>query len=123
MHEVEAQRRLAVSQLAIWKEALNWFFTEAKKQKPPHLASPARGEEIIETGRLARRSSPTGTTMTDVPTLAAADLGKTDWERRLAQVLRSRHYLWRTEQTYRAWAGRFAEWLQGRGQRVEEAAI
>ena len=60
--------------------------------------------------------------MTDVPTLAAADLGKTDWERRLVQVLRSRHYQWRTEQTYRGWARRFAEWLQVRGQRLEEAA-
>lgn len=40
--------------------------------------------------------------MTDVPPLAVADLGKTNWERRLIEVLRTRHYQCRTEQTYRA---------------------
>ena len=33
----------------------------------------------------------------------------------LIQVLRTRHYQWRTEQTYRGWAWRFADWLERRG--------
>jgi integron integrase len=42
------------------------------------------------------------------------DLGKTDWEKKLIRTLRSRHYQWRTEQTYRQWAWRFSDWLEGR---------
>jgi site-specific recombinase XerD len=48
-------------------------------------------------------------------------LGKTDWERKLIRVLRSRHYQWRTEQTYRQWAWRFAAWLERRQKQVEQA--
>src|SRR5438093_1015371 len=35
-------------------------------------------------------------------------------QRRWIQELRTRHYQWRTEQTYRMWARRFARWLEGR---------
>jgi len=52
--------------------------------------------------------------MTDIPSLASADLGKSDWEKILIRVLRSRHYQWRTEQTYRQWANRFARWMDAR---------
>ncbi len=37
---------------------------------------------------------------------SAPDLGATPWERRLVECIRTRHLLWRTEQTYRAWARR-----------------
>jgi integron integrase len=57
-----------------------------------------------------------------LPTLGAADLGRTPWERRLVEALRSRHYRWRTEETYRGWAWRFARWLEGRGQSLEDVA-
>ena len=127
MQAMDAKRFLGVSQRELWKAALNWFFSEGAKQNPPHLASPARGEEMGERphrrdGRRAE-APPTlpAATITGIPTQAGSDLGKTDWERRLIQVLRSRHYQWRTEQTYRGWATRFADWLRSRGCRVEEA--
>jgi len=41
------------------------------------------------------------------PPPAAQDLGGADWERDLIAALRRRGLLWRTEQTYRAWAARF----------------
>lgn len=34
MTEVEAQRTLGRTLLARWKEAINWFFTEGRKQEP-----------------------------------------------------------------------------------------
>ncbi|MCX7887856.1 MAG: integron integrase [Verrucomicrobiae bacterium] len=43
--------------------------------------------------------------------MAQRDLGKIDWERRLIQRVRTLHYQWRTEQTYRGWAWRFAKFL------------
>ena len=97
MVQIEAQRRLGVSMLDNWKKALNWFFDEASRQ-PPAVVHPERPADV----------------MTDVPSFGAADLGKTDWERKLIRELRGRHYRWRTEQTYRQWAGRFARWLENR---------
>lgn len=43
------------------------------------------------------------------PPLACTDLGGADWERDLVAAIRRKGFLWRTEQTYRAWAARFAQ--------------
>jgi hypothetical protein len=75
--------------LANWKAALNWFFREAREYRR-HQAH-------------------------DIPPLARTDLGKTEWERRLIRHLRSHQYRLRTEQAYRAWAWRFARWLEKNG--------
>jgi hypothetical protein len=109
MESVHAKRMLGVSMLATWKEALNWFFREGQK---PSVSVP-----IATT----RRPPPSGEVMSDVPPTAAADLGATEWEQRLIRELRSRHYQWRTEQTYRGWAHRFAKWLNPRGVSVGDA--
>jgi len=82
-----AQRREHPSEVTDWKAALNWFFATAQQYQSRWIR--------------------------DVPSLARADLGKSDWERQMIECLRSRHYQWRTEQTYRAWAWRFARWLEG----------
>jgi site-specific recombinase XerD len=94
---------LSLSMLATWKAALNWFFKEAGKHAADTVGTTCRAAH-------ARPSN----VMTDVPSLGAADLGRTPWERRLIEVLRSRHYRWRTELAYRHWACRFAQWLEGR---------
>jgi hypothetical protein len=74
----------------------------------------------IGVGRMGRVPAGKGPTM-DVPTLAEKDLGETSWEQRLVRQLRTRHYQWRTEQTYRMWANRFARWLDERSETVESA--
>lgn len=48
------------------------------------------------------------------PPLARADLGGADWERDLIAAIRRKGLLWRTEQTYRAWAARFAQSIRPR---------
>jgi len=50
----------------------------------------------------------------ELPPTAAGDLGETDWERALIGAIRRKGFLWRTEQTYRGWAKRFAEFLSPR---------
>jgi len=60
-------------------------------------------------------------TIPALPTIAGRELGETPWEQRLIRELRTRHYQWRTEQTYRMWATRFARWLQQRHRTPEEA--
>ena len=42
---------------------------------------------------------------------AASDLGETDWEQDLIRASRVAGFRWRTEQTYRGWAARFAAFL------------
>ena len=61
-------------------------------------------EEEANASRLPLRGS--------VPPAAARDLGGADWERDLIAAVRARGFLWRTEQTYREWAARFAEYLR-----------
>ncbi|MDP2991558.1 MAG: integron integrase [Kiritimatiellota bacterium] len=77
------------------QKALAWFFRRAQEQ----IVMPARAD------------SPPATFSGDIPPPAKADLGNTEWERRLIECIRRRHLLWRTEQTYREWAGRFAQFL------------
>ncbi len=54
----------------------------------------------------ANRSAP--------PPAAAEDLGSSEWEQALIRAARSRGFLWRTEETYRRWAVRFARFLSPR---------
>jgi len=100
MDQIEGQRRLGVSQLASWKAALNWFFQAGAHPVPPV----AGGRALTPPHQPALLDS-------KVPPLAATDLGGPEWERQLIRELRNRHYQWRTEQAYRMWAGRFAQWL------------
>jgi integron integrase len=46
-----------------------------------------------------------------VPPLAKTDLGGADWERDLIKAARVAGFLWRTEETYRGWAARFARFI------------
>ena len=48
------------------------------------------------------------------PPPAASDLGGEPWERDLIKAIRERGFLWRTEQTYREWAVRFARFIAPR---------
>lgn len=112
---------LSKSMLASWKDGLNWFFREGRKKPTDRWrATFHRGRESSAQIAAATRRAP-ARSMTDVPPAASADLGKADWERRLIRVLRSRHYQWRTEQTYRQWAWRFQAWMQRRNHRLEAA--
>jgi integron integrase len=56
----------------------------------------------------------------DHPPTAADDLGRTPWERDLIKASRERGFLWRTEETYREWAVRFAGFMAPRTPYVAE---
>ena len=99
MTDVLARRCLGRSQSETWKEAINWFFREAKAQASRSASKPPVRRPAL---------------VLDTPPLAAADLGKSPWERKLIERLRNGHYQWRTEQTYRMWATRFDKWLASR---------
>ena len=48
------------------------------------------------------------------PPPAASDQGASPWEHDLIKAMRERGFLWRTEQTYREWAVRFARFIAPR---------
>lgn len=73
------------------KEALRWFVIEARKRTP-----------------VAGGGVPTGAE----PPAGASDLGGPDWEQALIRSLRGEGKLWRTEQTYRGWGWRFADFIR-----------
>jgi integron integrase len=56
----------------------------------------------------------------DRPPAAAGDLGRTPWERDLIKASREKGFLWRTEETYREWSVRFAQFLAPRTPYVAE---
>ncbi|HUR59107.1 MAG TPA: integron integrase [Opitutaceae bacterium] len=76
------------------REALRWFFLAAGRPLP--------------TATSAHVPAPR------TPPPAAQDLGGADWERDLVAAIRRKGFLWRTEQTYRAWGLRFAHYLRPR---------
>jgi len=84
------------------RSSLRWFFKAASVQKGeenPGSPAPVIREQVIK--------------------VEQEDKGGPPWEQLLVTVIRRRHLQWRTEQTYRGWANRFAFWLQERP--VEEA--
>ncbi|MHB8091770.1 MAG: integron integrase, partial [Syntrophales bacterium] len=99
LHHIEEQGQKTDSVRA----SLRWFFKSAAVQAGlPDTAHPEQGarQHVIE--------------------LERPDAGLTAWEKRLVTAIRRKHLQWRTEQTYRGWARRFAIWLEGRP--VEEAS-
>lgn len=98
------------------REALRWFLRNA-----PHSdhSEPAGEEATVPDGE---RKGPEGddpmpaadhparkvTRRCGIPPLAVRDQGGADWARDLIATMRARGLRWRTEETYRGWAARFA---------------
>lgn len=90
------------------RPALRWFYRAARRNpaSSPH--------------RQPATSLPQGSPF-KIPPSAASDLGGADWERDLIRAVRRNGFLWRTEEAYRRWAGRFAVFLQPRSPYAAEA--
>lgn len=87
------------------RPALRWFFRNAPGQT---------GSGMPFARSISARSN-------GVPPAAARDVGGPDWERRLIAACRERSFLWRTEETYRRWAQRFANFIAPRNPAIAEA--
>jgi site-specific recombinase XerD len=100
------------------QEALRWFYRMALAARPEGSGH-GRVEAAQGSGLPPAMNSITGAGGGErarkmTPPLAREDLGGADWERDLIRALRERGFLWRTEETYRMWAARFAAFLQPR---------
>lgn len=88
------------------RAALRWFY-RAHRREPKQAPQPAgsSGRTPDPAPRIAALRSTT-------PPLAEGDQGGADWERDLIRAVRSKGFLWRTEETYRTWSARFAQFLR-----------
>ena len=86
------------------REALRWWFRAAKASSPSGQFKSVRAPALSGDRGVAR----------PLPPPAAQDLGSSPWEKALIRAARERGFLWRTEETYRAWAARFARFLAPR---------
>ena len=94
------------------REALRWFCKEGIKQRRARPAVDGVRPDVP-----GQRPRPVARTLgfrALVPPPAAKDTGQTDWERDLIQAIRKAGFLWRTEETYRGWAVRFARFIAPR---------
>ena len=100
----------------IRRQALRWYWEKGKKngtQEPGAGSQNGGGTNSRRVNAPARnRPEPVdrvlefASTMSDVPTKGAADLGGPPWERKMVACIRARHLAWKTETTYRHWARR-----------------
>jgi len=129
------------------REALRWFvkagrtFVDQKsgiRSQRPRAGSegPEGGNQTLATGESAKSdgiepaSEPKAPfalpgikiAKSDHAPKAADDLGGADWEQDLIRAIRAKGFLWRTEQTYRSWAARFAKYLLPRSPYVATGA-
>ncbi len=95
--------------------ALRWFFSHglAGGADRARVAGQASGCESDSAAGAAGQGVGAGAVeaAAGVVVPEKADLGRGGWERRLVHRLRVGQYQWRTEQIYRDWAWRFADWL------------
>lgn len=99
--------------------ALRWWFRAGKQGSRSAEAGPAATTNLLASGPstlpVPNSSFPTPPPgFADTPPPAWKDLGGPAWERELIGACRERGFLWRTEETYRRWAVRFASFIAPR---------
>lgn len=94
------------------REALRWFYLQGRRQSEPSPPAPEAVNASPLPGTTSRPLAVRGRALQPPP--AASDTGRTPWEQDLIRAMRERGFLWRTEQTYREWAVRFARFIAPR---------
>lgn len=113
------------------RAALRWFVTKGV-WRPKPAAGPVGSEKPVQACGLARTQAQKDEGIVSIEKRAddiqerarrlpqeaahpaAQDVGGADWERDLIKAMRVKGFLFRTEQTYREWAVRFAGYLRPR---------
>jgi len=90
MESVQKEKNPEAWQLEQWKEAIRWFFRNMNPTSKDINANPS--------GETAKENSPSREITTG-------------WKQAFLQVVRHRHYSYRTEKSYLFWLKRFARYL------------
>jgi integron integrase len=95
------------------RAALRWFVTKGRIKRVEIGDRRSEAATKVEPEREGAASlRPYTVRRVDHAPQAAEDLGGADWERDLIRAMRLKGFLFRTEQTYREWAARFAAFLK-----------
>lgn len=114
IHACEAQGQSREKSV---RESLRWFFlranieAKANESGNPSVAPVTPDEKALGEPPPTGSVAGAGSSLRDHAPAAGKDLGGADWERDLISAIRCKSFLWRTEQTYRGWAARFARFL------------
>jgi integron integrase len=101
------------------REALRWFYREGARRQAGRDEARAPEVSAAATPPPIRRSA----LRPMEPRPAAQDLGSSEWEKALIKTMRVRGLLWRTEETYRSWARRFAAGAEEVGAFLTDLAV
>ena len=114
---------------------LRWFFIQARQSDHGRTTPVAQQKPLDPLNHPTRRLPVGGGASPPAPVAPGPasgrrafehapaprnDLGATNWEKDLIRAIRTRGFLWRTEQTYRDWAWRFARSIAPRSPYVSE---
>ncbi|MEO6568413.1 MAG: integron integrase [Opitutaceae bacterium] len=107
-----AREYLVIANDPAARPALRWFVTHGRAAPAGFETNPAPAGPNLAADPTA--VLPERKVRATEPPRAAEDLGTTGWESALIAAARRRGFLWRTEQTYREWAKRFARFIAPR---------
>ncbi len=110
------------------RRALLWFVANAPQgadgaTKAEEPSTKDASAEVVGDAEARPAVGPTSETVPAVaaklkrsatPKPARSDMGGPEWEKRLIAACRERGFQWRTEETYRMWAVRFADFIKPR---------
>lgn len=104
----EKEKRAEPWQLEGWKEAIRWFFREAKRGKAEFEA---RSSGAVVGSDAAGRTI-AGSVESGVSLRKSKSLPMPEWKSRFLTVIRRRHYSFRTEQSYLVWIEQYARQME-----------
>jgi integron integrase len=113
LNQLQAQGKL----VAEMRLALRWFVLEAKRRREATPAVTAQRPGLQGAGQAVLRERSLDRSL---PSIGAEGLDGPEWEQALVRALRRQGLLWRTEQTYRAWARRFVRFIRPKGPRLAD---
>ena len=118
----QQEKRPQPWQLESWKEAIRWFFLEARKREAQGESAGGKSSRISASPPVLGREAEAPSSEPSIPNMGQRTSGGgiAAWKAAYLTVLRRGHYAYRTEGSYLVWLERFARYcgsddLQSRG--------
>ena len=110
----QEQKQAQAWQVVGWKEALNWFFREARKHQGSDCGTGEKSDRPTRLGDGNPKFGERGAGTLDGSSGTGLRKGKPEggWKKDFLTVIRRRHYSYRTEQSYLVWLQRFAQFCR-----------
>lgn len=117
-------RETRAQESSVSRLALLWFVKQAPvTAERAESVKPASSvnKSSAQAGLVGTQVAAQGVRRSDTPPTARLDMGTALWEQRLIAACRERGFQWRTEETYRMWEQRFANFIKPRSPEMADA--